>query len=84
MKVQTTLLDYITTTLLTNQDDIQFGPDDNLLLSGLVDSHGVMRLVKFTEDAFAIKVHPSDITLKNFKTVNSIAAYVDGKTTVAS
>lgn len=84
MKVQETLLDYITTQLLNTNGTVELNADDNLLLSGLIDSHGVMRLVKFTEDSFAIKINPGDITLKNFKTVSAIAAFVDKKTAVIS
>jgi len=83
MNAQETILSYIVEQLLNNRGSIKLGPDDNLLLSGLVDSHGVVRLVKFLEDKFIIKVHPSDITLKNFKTVNAIMAYVDRQTAVA-
>jgi acyl carrier protein len=84
MKVQETLLDYITTQLLNSNGAVDLAADDNLLLSGLIDSHGVMRLVKFTEDSFSIKINPGDITLKNFKTVSAIAAFVDKKTAVTS
>lgn len=83
MSVQETLLDYITTQLLNNSGQVNLDTDDNLLLSGLIDSYGVMRLVRFTEQSFSIKINPADITLKNFKTVSAIAAFVDRQTTVS-
>lgn len=84
MNVQETLLDYIKTQLLNSKGHVELGSDDNLLLSGLIDSYGVMRLVRFTEQSFSIKINPSDITLKNFKTVSAIAAFVDRQTAVSS
>jgi acyl carrier protein len=53
------------------------GPDDNLLMSGLIDSHAVVELVAFIEGEFGVAVNPGDVTIKNFRTVNTIAAYVE-------
>lgn len=53
------------------------GPDDDLLLSGLVDSLGVMRLVAFIEQTFGFKVHAREVKLANFATLSSIVAYVE-------
>lgn len=80
MDIHQTVTDYITSTLLAQNGAAALGPDDNLLLSGMVDSLGVMQLVKFVEDQFAIKVQPGEVTLKNFKTVNAIAGFVGRKT----
>ena len=54
-------------------------PEEDLLVSGLVDSLGVMRLVAFIENAFGLKVPARDLTLKNFRSVDAIAAYVAAK-----
>lgn len=80
MDIHQTVTDYITSTLLAQNGAAALGLDDNLLLSGMVDSLGVMQLVKFVEDQFAIKVQPGEVTLKNFKTVNAIAGFVGRKT----
>ena len=53
--------------------------DENLLLSGLIDSLGVMRLVRFLEATFDLNVPPEDVTISNFMTINSISSYVAGR-----
>ena len=51
--------------------------DEPLLLSGLVDSLGVMRLVAFLEKSFGFRVPAGDLKLSNFGTLDAIVAYVE-------
>jgi len=55
-------------------DDIDINED--LIGSGIVDSLGMMRLVVFLEKEFQKKIGPEDMTVENFKTVQSIADYL--------
>lgn len=70
---------YISNELLAVNKDVELGPEDNLLLSGLIDSFGVVQLVQFLEGEFDVKIKPAEITLEHFKTVNAIAAFVNEK-----
>jgi methoxymalonate biosynthesis acyl carrier protein len=83
MTIQNELSQFITGQLLAENGSMQLGADDNLLLSGLIDSHAVIRLVNFIEEQFDVKVHPGEVTLKNFKTVNAMVAFINNKTAVA-
>lgn len=56
--------------------------DDDLLLSGLLDSMSVMRLVMHLETAFGVKVPPQDVVIENFTSIDTIVAYL-GKQAVA-
>lgn len=51
-------------------------PDTDLLLSGRVDSLGVVRIVHWLEERFDFSIDPADVTLEHFQTVDAIAAYV--------
>lgn len=53
--------------------------DDDLLLSGLLDSMGVMRLVLHLETAFAVKIPPEDVVIEHFTSVETIATYIEEK-----
>ena len=50
--------------------------DTDLLLSGLVDSLGVIRITQWIEDELDVDVPPGDVTLENFQTVDRIVSYV--------
>ncbi len=62
---------------LVGQQDFVLQDHDDLLLSGIVDSLGVVRLVTFIEDELRTPVPAGDVTIENFGTVASIAAYLD-------
>lgn len=81
MTDQNTISNFIATTLLKDKDDVVIGPDDSLLLSGLIDSLGIMQLVKYVEKENEIKIAPGEITLKNFKTINAIVRFIERKQT---
>ncbi|QIE47929.1 acyl carrier protein (plasmid) [Pseudohalocynthiibacter aestuariivivens] len=54
----------------------EFQDGDELLLSGLLDSLSVMRLVAFLEMEFGITIPPEDITVTNLASVDAMAAYL--------
>ena len=56
--------------------DGEVAPDTDLLLSGLVDSLGVIRITQWIEDELDVDVPPGDVTLENFQTVDRIVSYV--------
>jgi acyl carrier protein len=54
------------------------GVDDNenLLVSGIIDSLGVLQLISFIEERFNIEVPDEDVTIDNFQSVQSISDYL--------
>jgi len=54
------------------------GPDDNLLVSGLIDSVGVVRLIAHVSDRLGVDVPPTDLVPANFRTIRVMASYLDG------
>jgi len=55
--------------------DIDLQGDTDLLLTGAVDSLGVIRITQWLEDVGGIEVDPADVTLENFQTVDRMIAY---------
>ncbi len=49
---------------------------DDLLLSGLINSLDVMRLVTFTAETFQIDIPAEDVVIENFQTIDAIVDYV--------
>ncbi len=61
-------------------DDTQpLSDGESLLDAGLIDSTGVLELVGYLEEAFAIEVLDEDIVPENMDSLNAISAYVDRK-----
>lgn len=60
-------------------DDIALEAETDLLLTGAVDSLGVIRITHWMEETTGIVVDPSDVTLENFQTVAKMAAYLEAQ-----
>jgi len=52
---------------------------EDLLASGLVDSHGLMELVAFIEGRYGVAVADDDLTPENFTSLATIAALVEAR-----
>ena len=61
------------------QTEITYGEpverDTDLLLTGLVDSLGVIRIVTWMEEYLDIEIDPVDVVLENFQTVELMVDY---------
>ncbi len=52
---------------------------DKLLEGGILDSLGVLDLVGFVEQEFAIQVSDEELVPDNFQTIEQLAAFVQAK-----
>ena len=75
MTNQALILEFVQTELLgdaTRRVEI----DDELLMDGVLDSLGVMRLVSYLEAKTGSAIPAEDVTLENFRSIRTIAAYI--------
>ena len=56
---------------------------DALLESGMLDSQGVLEVVSFVEERFAITVADDDLVPEHFQTIDRIGAYIQRKINAA-
>jgi len=75
--IESRLVDFVQTEIVLSSDPIDV--DTDLLLTGAVDSLGVIRITQWIEDELGILVEPGDVTLENFQTVSRMASYVSGR-----
>lgn len=66
---------YITRELLM-KPDLALADSEELLLSGLIDSLGAMRLIAHLETLYGIKVPPEDVLIEHFETIDAMAQYL--------
>jgi D-alanine--poly(phosphoribitol) ligase subunit 2 len=53
---------------------------DDALLSDIIDSIGLVKLLAFLAEKYNVSIDPGDITTENFDTINQIAEFVRKKT----
>ncbi len=69
------LVKFITAELLGPGEDID--PRTDLLLSGMVDSLGVIQIVVHLETELDMVIDPADVILENFQTVEAMVDFVE-------
>ena len=52
------------------------GDEDSLLDAQVIDSLGILELVAYLEDAFAIEVTDDDLSPENFDSIGALARFV--------
>lgn len=56
-----------------------FSDNDSFLELGLIDSTGVLELVAFLEDRYAIRVEDDELVPENLDSINSLVRFVQSK-----
>ena len=65
---------FIEQELLSEKKDVLY--DDNLLVSGLVDSLGFIKIIQFLEKTYEVTIPPKDMLIENFMNINAIEKYM--------
>ena len=55
----------------------QIGGETDLLLTGLVDSVGVIEIVGWLEEVAGVEIDPVEVVIDNFQTIDRMLALVD-------
>jgi acyl carrier protein len=54
-------------------------PDTDLVMTGLVDSLGVVLIVEWLEQRLSIEIDPSDVVIEHFISVTAMIDYLRGR-----
>ena len=73
-EIRRRILEFIRDELIA--EDVDLGPDDDLLSGELLDSVAVLRLATFVDETFTIGMKPTDFLVENFRNATVLAAYV--------
>jgi acyl carrier protein len=70
---------FVIDNLLFGQGGDSFSDDDSFLEKRLIDSMGVLSLVEFVGETFAVPIEDSEIVPENWDSVNLITRFVQAK-----
>ena len=74
--MEQSIIDFITEDIHGGDPTLGLQPEDDLLISGLLGSMDMMRVVEFLERTYGFRVPPEDMAIENFVTVAAMAGYV--------
>ncbi len=81
MNKRDSIITFIKDELAISANDVELGYEDDLLLSGLVSSLDIMRLVAFVEETYGTSIPAEDIVIEHFETVDAIHNYAQTRVT---
>jgi acyl carrier protein len=77
MEIEQEIRKYLTEEFLFGRSETL--TDDVPLLGNVVDSQGVIELIVFVQQRFAIEVDDEEVTTENFASLKSVVAFVEKK-----
>ncbi len=80
ISIESTVRKFIEDNFLFGQAAESLGENDSLLAGGVVDSAGVLSLVIFLEETFAIQVLDDEVVPDNLDSISKLTTYIRQKT----
>ena len=78
--MQHELRKFIQENFMFGLENIELSGDDSLIGKGLIDSSGVLELIAFLEEKFAITVEDSELVPENLDSINALIRFIETKT----
>lgn len=70
---------FVRETFLVGDDTVELKDDESLIDKGIIDSTGVLELVSFIEETFAITVDDEDLVPENLDSLDRVSEYIHRK-----
>ncbi len=78
-KVSEVVRNFVVDNFLFGQETKQLAAADSFLEKGIVDSTGILELVTFLEEKYAIKVLTEELVPENLDSINNLTQFVQRK-----
>ena len=82
MDTRTEIKEFIVDNFMMGMNAEDLTDNGSLLELGIIDSTGVLELVGFLEEKFAIQVEDSDLTPDNLDSLDNLVNYLNNKKSV--
>jgi len=69
--------EFIRIDLAKNSEHLEITDQDNIIMNGMVDSLGLIKVVNFLEERFSIKLLDENIIPDNFESIESITILLE-------
>jgi len=73
------IIEIITLNNEADEKPVKFEDDDSLIDGGLIDSISSVQLIEECIQNFGILIHPAELSLENFDTINRICQFIQSK-----
>ncbi|MHB8056670.1 MAG: acyl carrier protein [Desulfuromonadaceae bacterium] len=80
MSILKNLENYLLNEIAVGLDKKTLEPDEDLLELGIIDSLGLMKLISFMEETFAISIPDEEVVPENFQSLTRMVKLVEMQT----
>lgn len=77
------LIEFVKKDLARGKGVTELSEADDLVEAEVMDSLGIMKLILFLEENFGIKIADEDLTLENFRSIDTIYSLIEEKMALA-
>jgi acyl carrier protein len=77
--IEQDIREFITLNFPLSNEDFSLKPDDSLIEVGVIDSTGVLELIGFIEERYALQVHDAEVLPENLDSIENISRFVSRK-----
>ena len=81
-QIEQELHQFVVDNFLFGDGGKQLSNDDSFLEKGLIDSMGILTMVSFVQDTYAVSVADEELVPENWDSVRRIARFVQSKMSV--
>ena len=78
-EIRNKIREYLLANFMFGETKTALKDGDSFLDTGIVDSTGVLMIVEFVQEAFAIKVEDADMMPENLDSIDNLVRYIGGK-----
>ena len=79
MEIADRLKEFLDEKIMNESLEMQLTKDSNLIENGIIDSIGVMKLLTFIEDTYAITIGHDEMIPENFETITATFGFFSEK-----
>ena len=83
MEIEKKIRDYILENYLFTDDQSALNNNDSFLDKGIIDSTGILEVIYFIEEKFAISVNDEEMIPENLDSINNIVTFIEQKQSAA-
>ena len=78
--MQHELRKFIQDNFMFGVENIELSAEDSLMDKGVIDSTGVLELITFLEQRYAITIADSELVPENLDSINALTRFIERKT----
>lgn len=69
--------EFVISSLVKKREHLEVGDQENIIISGLLDSLGIIKTISFLEEKYNFTIKDEDVLPENFESIEAISSFVD-------